>query len=518
MKEIYLYPPPPTLPPGSDVISYVRDSGGTLQGESRWQQSEIMKNYCNQHKLNLTMIFSETASGRETKKRKEFNAMMDYLTNTPKDARPRGLLIWSTSRFMRNLKKFNRNVSVLLDEGLILHSLTQIFPEGISGQFLMTVAAYTDERYSEDLSISVMRGLHNAISAGFCNGGPPPRGYKAIKAPGGYLKNGDVRYRRKWEVNEDLRLFVQIAWQLRSQGKGYNAITIATEEKLYTNKGSWISFFRNKSYLGIGKAGDLEVPDHHEPLITWELWDAVRKVEKARDTEFHNKRMKYPSLLAGLSYCLHCGAAMILHTSRDYRCYVCGKRDRQRGAHKDCSESRKVNARKAERSILDTIHNHIFSRDFAELWIAEIQSQMTNDGNIDKEIGKLTKNLIAAERSITRLIELAQSTGDIEEIAKELRNKKLEKSENETKIKSLKAQRDAEIPQITIEALIRALDSRRVELDTALNSGDIPMAKKVISQFIERIELSNKSAIIHPVFPAAIPAFKTDSISAHKVP
>lgn len=518
MSEEYIYPPPRSLPAGSTVIAYCRDSGGNAQGESIGQQSKIIADYCKANGLVLLHIYAESESGRKTKNRKEFLQMMDFLTNTPKDARPRGLLIWHTSRFMRNLKKFNRNVSALLDEGLILHSLTQNFPEGITGYILLLLAAWNDEQYSDSLGKHVKRGIHEAVANGFSNGGPAPKGYKIKRVPGGYLKNGEDRLRIKWVVDEDLAPLIRLAWEMRAQGKGYTAITQATEGKIYTNKGSWITHFRNRSYLGIGKAGDLEVPDHHEPLITWELWDAVRKVEKERDTQFHNKRMKHPSLLAGLSRCAYCGAGMVLHTARDYRCYVCGKRDRKHG-FTDCKESRKVNARKAEKVIIDAIHDRILSPEFAIDWLEEIQKQITAvSSQIDKEIGKVTKALVTVERSIARLLELAEGAGDLDEIKDRLIQHKREKSEIESKIRTLKARRSAEVPQITPEALSLVFAEIRAQLEAAIGNGDISTAKKILSGFIASIELSNKHAVINYVCPTQFKPMDGGQLAPTKIP
>jgi hypothetical protein len=114
--------------------------------------------------------------------------------------------------------------------------------------------------------------------------------------------------------------------------------------KVYSIKNSWTSHFENKSYLGIGKAGDEEIPDHHTPLITHEIWDAVQKIQAEKRPGhggmLHYRRTKNPSLLSGLSFCIHCGAAMVVHAEKDYRSYACGKRERQRG-YKDCQNARR---------------------------------------------------------------------------------------------------------------------------------------------------------------------------------
>jgi DNA invertase Pin-like site-specific DNA recombinase len=512
----YIFPPPSSLPPGSTIIVYARDSGGPAQEESIGQQERVFADYCKKYGLVLIRTYAETASGRKTKNRKEFLRMIEDVLNTPKDLRPRGLLLWSTSRFARNLKQFNRNFYTLLDEGLIIHSLTEQFPEGISGHLLLSIAAYTHEKFSEDLGKNIKRGIADRVKAGYCNGGQAPKGYQVIKDDSGRRRDGHTRSGVKWIPDPEIAPLVLLAWELRAQGKSYGEITKATGGKVYTNRGSWITHYKNKSYLGIGKAGDLEIPDHHEALITWELWDAVQVLEKERDTTFHYKRLSNPSLLAGLARCLHCGAAMVLHTDKKYRSYTCGKRDRQRG-FSVCTQARRVNARKAERVVLDAIRNKILSPKFVNDWIADIQSQMTDVNDFDRMIGETNKTLISTERSITRLLQLAEGTGEIEEITSRLINLKRDKVELESKIKILKARQDANNPQITPEALALAFAEIGQQIDEALQRGELLTAKKIIGGFVQKIELSNKNAIIHYVNPLGIiHAESVKGVSAHK--
>jgi len=46
-----LMPPPATLPPGSIVWDYLRDSGGNAQEMSISQQAQEMENYCKKYGL-----------------------------------------------------------------------------------------------------------------------------------------------------------------------------------------------------------------------------------------------------------------------------------------------------------------------------------------------------------------------------------------------------------------------------------------------------------------------------------
>lgn len=518
----YLYKPPATLPAGSDVIAYLRDSGGGGQQDSIEQQAQVITQYCQEHGLNLTKIYADTASGRKTKNREQFLEMYHSIEAMPEDLRPAGLLLWAYSRFSRDIVDFNFYLYGLLKNKIIVHSITEQIPEGIAGQVMLSFTAYRNAGFSIELGKQIKRGIAASVEAGYCNGGQPPRGYIAKVDGEGVRRDGKKRTRIKWEPDPDIAPLVVLAWELRAQGKSYAEITEATKGKIYSIKNSWTSHFRNKSYLGIGKAGGLEIPNHHAALVTQELWDAVRKVEAAmprygRQGELlHHRRMKYPSLLSGLSVCIYCGSAMVLHTEKDYRSYACGKRERQCG-YKDCQQSRRVNARKADRAILDAVLDRILSPEFVNDLVSDIQNKMTAADDIDREIGKANDLLIATENGITRLVELAERTGaNIEEISVRLKKLKQEQAEHITTIKRLKAERDVEVPQITPEALARLFSFWREQIAITYQNGDILKAKKLLYQFVQKIELGYNAAVIHYTYPLNIPAENISFLCAHK--
>jgi DNA invertase Pin-like site-specific DNA recombinase len=516
----YIYKPPATLPPGSEVIAYLRDSGGPNQDQSIGQQERAITLYCKEHGLILGAVYSDTASGRKTKNRSQFLEMFNEVMTCPDELRPRGLILWAYSRFSRDVVDFNYYLYGLLKKGVIVHSLTEQIPEGIAGQILLSVKSYTNADYSIQLGKQIKRGIADRVKAGYNNGGQAPKGYRVVRDQIGVRRNGAQRTGVKWELDPELAPLVLLAWELRAQAKGYGEITKATGGKVYTCSNSWHSHFRNKSYLGIGKAGDLEIPDHHEPLISWELWEAVRNVEKVmprygvKGDPMHPRRMSHPSLLSGMTFCIHCGAAMVLHTAKDYRSYLCGKRDRQKG-YKDCTKGRSVNARKADRIILDVILNQILSPSFVDNLLLEIQNQMVDVSKIDREIGDANNLLILTERSITRLLQLAESAGDIEEIAARMKVLKLEKGEVTAKIKRLQAERAAEIPTITNEALALVFSIWRAQIEKAIKNNEILTAKKLLAQFVSKIELGHDAAIIHYTYPVFIPSEEFSFVSAH---
>ncbi|MCC6568942.1 MAG: recombinase family protein, partial [Anaerolineales bacterium] len=513
----YIYPPPSTLPPGSEVIAYMRDSGGANQSESIGQQERVILDYCKSNGLVLTCVYSETASGRRTKNREQFLEMCDYVMTCPDDLRPRGLLLWAYSRFSRDIVDFNYYLYGLLKKGLIVHSLTESIPEGLTGQILLSLKAYNNADFSIQLGKQIKRGIADRVKSGYNNGGQAPKGYRVVREyQEAKRTNGMPRIGVKWEPDPILAPLVKLAWEMRAQGASYSDITKATEGRLYTSINSWVTHFRNESYIGIGKAGELRIEDHHEPLIPWELWQAVREMEKETKKRFGHKRIKFPTLLAGLAYCVHCGAAMVVHTSDGYRCYICGKRDRKHG-FADCPNSHRVNAPRAEARILDTIFNRILTPDFARVIVEDVQNQLADTAKIDREIGQVTDALIAVERSIARLVKLAEDTGEIQEVKNRLIELKRQQAEYSARIRELKTTQEIQTPQVTPEALELIFDTWRAQVKNAKERGDIATARKLLTQFVQKIELGNKKAIIHYTYPmnAAIPANNDASLCAH---
>jgi DNA invertase Pin-like site-specific DNA recombinase len=517
----YIYPPPSKLLPDSEVIAYLRDSGGRNQEESIGQQQRVLEDYCRQYHLILSKVYSESASGRKTKKREQFLEMVASVMSVHKDLRPAGLLLWSYSRFTRaDVAEFNHYFYGLIMQGIVIHALIDEIPDGLAGQIVLSVKAYSNASYSIELGKNIKRANADNVEKGYSNGGQPPRGYVVVRELHENTRGGAARIGIKWKLDPELAPLVVLAWQMRAQGKSYGEIIKATGGKIYTNKNTWPTHFRNKSYLGIGKAGDREFENHHEPLITWELWDAVRKIEKVmprhgvRGDPMHPRRQKHPSLLSSLAFCIHCGAAMILHTSKDYRNYICGDRDRKKG-FTNCPKARCVNTRKADRIILDTVLNRILSPVFVEDLLVDIQSQMIDTSKIDREIGEANNLLLLTERSITRLLQLVESAGNIEEVGERLKKLKQEKVDHTARIRALKAERESETPKLTPEVIPLVFEAWRTKIQNAYQDGDLLIAKKLIACFVSKIELGNDTAIIRYNYPIAIPAENNNFVSAH---
>ena len=164
---------------------------------------------------------------------------------------------------------------------MVVHSLTDPIPDGHYGRLIEGLIDFTNEEKRRQTSRDVKRSLAALVKQGYSAGGFPPRGYKTEKHIIGRKRDNTPRTVSKWIPDPELWDFVKLAWKMRAEGSSYSEITKATKGKLYKTKNSWPTFFDNKTYLGIGKCGELEVPDHHEAVVSQEIWDAVQAQKEA---------------------------------------------------------------------------------------------------------------------------------------------------------------------------------------------------------------------------------------------
>lgn len=506
-------PPPPRLPAGARVWAYLRDSGGPSQEQSVDQQEREILAYCKRHSLALVRVFRDVArSGGSVSGRDEFMSMIDL--SQDEASRPRALLIWNFARFARDYNDSVFYKATLNKRGVIVHSITDQIPaDDFAGRIVETMIDLANEEKRRQTSRDVKRGLKTLISKGYA-AGPPPRGYMAVKVDLGPHRDGMPHIVSKWEPDPVLSEYVKIAWQLRAQGKSYQEINRATNGKLYSSKNCWHGFFTNKSYLGIGKSGALEVPDHHEPLITWSLWEAVQKLNDASPRRGktghlnHPRRVGFPSLFSGFAYCLECGAMMV-HSAdrrkqpkRPWRNYICGTKDRKGVA---VCTSRRVGAVKAEQQILAYVLEQVLTPEYLAEAIAETKKHLDSTTEIERQIQAEKRKLEELEIAIQRTLNTIERTGS-PAAQDRLKQREAERSQTKAEIERLSLQRVTTVTEITPEALDIILAAWRAQFDRAEDSGNVRELKAWLMQFVSRIDLGYNRARIFYTHPIKIMA------------
>jgi DNA invertase Pin-like site-specific DNA recombinase len=195
------------------------------------------------------------------------------------ELRPAGLLLWNFARFARDLDDSSYYKALLRRNGLVVHSLTDPIPDGIYGRMVETLIDIANEEKRPQTGRDVKRALRAIFQQGY-SFGVPPRGYLREQVVIGKKRDGSERKGSRWVPDPEVWDLVKLAWQLRAEGRPYEAIQRATDRRVYISKNCWPTFFSNKAYLGVGVWGDLEIPDHHPAAIDQATWQAVQKVRE----------------------------------------------------------------------------------------------------------------------------------------------------------------------------------------------------------------------------------------------
>ena len=495
--------PPSTLPPGSTVWVYLRDSGGTAQELSVQQQRDEAEHFADRHRLIIRHFFADVArTGTTTVGREAFSNMLDKFSNP--EIRPAGLLLWNFARFARELDDASYYKSLIRKNGTIIHSLTDPVPDGEYGRVIELIIDITNAEKSRQTGRDVKRSLESLTEQGFSPGGTPPRCYIAEKVQIGSKRDGAPRIVPRWIPDPRLWKLGKLAWKLRAEGKSYGEIQDATDGRIYRSKSSWNSFFSNESYLGIGKCGNKTFPNHHPALIDKETWDAVQRQRskhikhQTSDSSKHPRSIASPFLLSGLIHCSHCGSAMSHRTLKaNWRCYICGKKTRQ--GTSSCP-SRQVNARNVEIVVLHTVLTQILTPKYFNVLLKETQERFSDNEKTAAQIAEIQNDLAKAERAIGNLLDALELQG-IASAGDRLKEREAERAMLLTKLDTLNKEQASSTLQISPEALKAVLDKWQSQIIEGLKTQDILALRDILRNFISRVDADYDLFRIHYRYP-----------------
>ncbi len=268
---------------------------------------------------------------------------------------------------------------------------------------------------------------------------------------------------------------------------------------------SW--FFRNKTYLGIRKGGEIEVERAHEPLIDRGTWDQVQATLRSRPERGGSwpggylpaRRVTSSYLLSGLIRCARCGSAMIgsfdrLPSGTKWRFYVCGKRKRE--GRRACPTG-KLKASLVEGEVMRRVMNRIltpaYSRDLLDAANGKLNEEAAS---LDGKIARVRLRLSEVNRAIYNLLDLAERQGSAA-VRDRLAERESEKTRLEGDLQSLLNRKARTKLELSEEVMRVALSKMREELDT----GDVQTKRNVLRSFIERIEAEREQARLWYTFP-----------------
>jgi len=457
-------PPPSTLPPGSIVDSYRRDSGGMRQDKSTDQQLTELEAYCKQYNLiHRHQFVDEAKSGKSTAGRDDFNRMIaEY--EIPAN-RPAGLLLWNYARFARDIDDAQFNKIRLRQWGITVHSLNDQIPEGDYGRVIEFLIDVSNEEKRKQTSIDAKRGLWDLVNTYKCVPGTPPRGFKREPVNLGTRRDKTEHIAHRWVPDPDWIPRIKRAFQMKAEGATLQQIQ--NETHIYSSQNSYRTFFSNELYIGILHFGENTVKDYCNPIIDLSTWTAVQKLQSLHadrqnvtaKNNLHPRRKSEsaPYLLSGIAFCTRCGSPLWGMTSgqRDgsyYRRYACTRARRRR----DC-DLQPIPARALENEVIKSL-THFFENPNNLQDLLEVSQQfdaefVTRQKTIAKEI---QKELTTVRRSIANVTDAIAKLKNKQSKALLAKLESLEGEETdlETRVQKVNSQTPVATPPLTEEQIL----------------------------------------------------------------
>ncbi|MBA3826372.1 MAG: recombinase family protein [Ktedonobacterales bacterium] len=370
------------LPPGSHVWVYLRHSPGDNQTID--SQASGMRDWCQENLWIIDRTFIDEAIEGSREDRPQFQQMMALSRQQPRSSD--GIVIWSFSRFARDQLDSQFYKSDLRKRGFVVLSRTDEIPNNEVAPLIEAFLDWKNQRFLDDLSTDVKRGLTYLLEQGFWSAGYPPVGYQIEKVSLGLRRNGHPRLANKLIKDDAMEERVSLAWSMKlHQNASYSSIHEATQ--LFQRRQAYTQFFSNLLYAGIvereGKRYPLDWQSGArfcEPYVTLEDFERVQQNRRNRVISVVAPRILSSTyLLTGKLICGVCADGGIHST-------VVGGIDRHRYQYYRCCAKASVRhficalpniaAWKLEGPILQFIKDVVLTPDYLQAEIDRINSSL----------------------------------------------------------------------------------------------------------------------------------------------
>lgn len=504
-------PPPSTLPAGSIVDSYRRDSGGISQDRSTAQQLAELEDYCKTHQLIHRHKFVDDArSGGSIQGRDDFQRMMSLYEDP--DQRPAGLLLWNYARFARDVDDAQLNKIRIRQWGVAIHSLNDSVPEGEHGRIIEFLIDIANEEKRKQTSKDTKRGLMELVKTHGCVPGGTPTGIKREAVQIGIRRDGKPRIAHRWTPDPAFKKRILKAFQLRSARVSIGEIHRQT--KLMGGINSYATFFANPIYKGTLIFGDYIKQDYCEAMVPPELWDRVQVVQnnyaRTRHTSSegidHPRRANSRYLLSGIAFHLLCGSPLYGHTSKQKNgkksdSYFCTRAYRRR----DCVKHR-IPRETLENAVISALQDRILQPEFLDAVYQKLQRSQTGRLEQQQEDRKdLAAQIAKIKRQINNVTESLAEMGNSKSLIERLRDLELQETDLLGKLASLDASAEQPVPQIPRQLL----ESLAKDFKTIYNRSELPTRRAILRALIHRIEVVRENntlhGYIHLYYPPQLP-------------
>jgi hypothetical protein len=442
------------FPPNSRLVAYLRDSGGVDQDQSIPQQETELRAWCEARGHTLAHVFKDEAiSGASAVGREQFQALITHLRS--EDRQEHGLLLWRHSRFARDINDAQFYKADLRRRGIVIHSLKDPIPADDFGRVLEAAIDWHNQRFLEDLSEDVKRGLHYIVrNYGAFPAHHVPRGFRRVPVSAGRRRDGTERILHRIEPDlsdPDLLRRIRLAFQLKASGLSIRHIHLQTN--LYPRYISYRKLLKNPIYIGRLEYGrpphQTIIEDYCEPIA--DLTDFARvqagyaaasrqyHARSGRDNPAHPRRLSSSFLFSGLLRCAGCGSLMNGHTvvqrrGHGYRhhYYSCWKSKRRIYDGTACTGG-SIPKAVVEQAVMQELARYLaqpaLAEDIHQRMVAAAQQAKPPDHSLERRLKE-------TEHRLQNLTLAIAEFGHSESLLAELRNLETIKQELEARLEA----------------------------------------------------------------------------------
>ena len=369
----------------------------------------------------------EGISGRAVKKRLAYQSLV-RTAEAQRDARfgrskSRApgidrLYVWAISRVARNMFDCLRALATLDEANITVVSLTE--PDAGDKSFtklIRPILAWLSERYSEELSRNVKRGMQSQAERGFWQNGHAPYGYEVIEGRLTVTEESraafEVVKRIYAEYLEGKDGQKRLAEKLTREGIEPPSRNIERERFA----GTWLPkhiqrILTNPTYLGhIVQNGIVVAREAHEAAVTQEQFDRVAALRTLKDRSKedggngnHAIHMSERGVLTPWLRCGSCGGRVAItaggHTGTVRHYYTC----RTRAENKALCTGLTVRVEKLDAAVLDFIHNDVLTPESVQALVDQSLAALADQPDeLQAERARLTADIGELDARIRKI-------------------------------------------------------------------------------------------------------------------
>lgn len=398
---------------------------GSFESQKLYYEQKIADN---PEWVNAGIFADEAITGTKTDKRNGFQEMIARCQNGEIDM----ILTKSISRFARNTVDTLNYVRMLKDKNIaIFFEKENINTLDMNGELLLTIMSSLAQQEVESLSQNVKIGLQMKMKRGEMVG---------FNGCFGYDYNPETK---TLSVNEDEAQTVRKIYDMYLQGYGTTTIAKRLIELGIKNKKGEVSWhthgvmgiIKNEKYKGdillgktfttdpiskrrlanFGEENQYYIRDHHEPIVSREVWDEAERIRKKRaknkvvETTGNRERYTRQYAFSSMCECAYCGHKLTRrtrHSSSIYEKPVWQCMNATKNGIANCPNCKAIDEAILEGAFLDAFKLLAGNfDDVLDVVLSYVEDSANNDDNIRRK-QQIDKDISALESKKSRMTDM----------------------------------------------------------------------------------------------------------------